>query len=136
MLSKTKTDNFKNTKTISMCRITQFMNKIFILKTSKYHYCFNSLLCQDIITVNVLPLTLLCHALLPDMAGRGRGALVNICSVAGLVAVPHLAVYSATQHYISALTRALATEYAGTGVVIQEVSPLSWTIFALFKTGQ
>ena len=112
------------------------MNKIFILKTSKYHYCFNSLLCQDIITVNVLPLTLLCHALLPDMARRGRGALVNICSVAGLVAVPHLAVYSATQHYISALTRALATEYAGTGVVIQEVSPLSWTIFALFKTGQ
>ena len=94
------------------------------------------MLCQDIITVNVLPLTLLCHALLPDMAGRGRGALVNICSVAGLVAVPHLAVYSATQHYISALTRALATEYAGTGVVIQEVSPLSWTIFALFKTGQ
>jgi len=78
---------------------------------------------KDIITVNVLPLTLLCHALLPAMAGRGRGALVNICSVAGLVAVPHLAVYSATQHYISALTRALATEYAGTGVVIQEVDP-------------
>ena len=72
--------------------------------------------------MNVLPLTMFCHALLPDMARRGRGAVINISSVAGLVPVPHLAVYSATQHYISALTQAIAQEYSGQGVVIQEVS--------------
>ena len=71
--------------------------------------------------MNVLPLTMFCHAFLPDMAKRGKGAIINISSVAGLVPVPYLAVYSATQHYISALTQALAQEYSGSGVVIQEV---------------
>jgi len=78
---------------------------------------------KEIITVNVLPLTMFCHAFLPDMAKRGKGAIINISSVAGLVPVPYLAVYSATQHYISALTQAIAQEYSGLGVVIQEVDP-------------
>ena len=75
--------------------------------------------------MNVLPLTMFCHAFLPDMAKRGKGAIINISSVAGLVPVPYLAVYSATQHYISALTQAIAQEYSGLGVVIQEVRSLS-----------
>ena len=75
--------------------------------------------------MNVLPLTMFCHAFLPDMARRGKGAIINISSVAGLVPVPYLAVYSATQHYISALTQAIAQEYSGLGVVIQEVRSLS-----------
>jgi len=78
---------------------------------------------KDILTVNILPLTMFCHAFIPDMAKRGKGAIVNISSVAGLVPIPYLAVYSATQHYISAFTQAIAQEYAGSGVVIQEVDP-------------
>ena len=77
--------------------------------------------------MNVLPLTMFCHAFLPDMAKRGKGAIINISSVAGLVPVPYLAVYSATQHYISALTQAIAQEYSGFGVVIQEVRSLCLT---------
>merc|ERR1712088_581522 len=75
------------------------------------------------LTVNMLPLTLLCHSLLPDMAMRGRGAVINISSVAALFPLPYLAVYTATQHYISAFTQAIAQELAGSGVVIQEVDP-------------
>ena len=69
----------------------------------------------------MLAVTLLCHALLPEMTGRGRGAIINISSVAGMIPLPYLAVYSATQHYISAFTQAIAQEAAGSGVVIQEV---------------
>ena len=72
-------------------------------------------------TVNMFAVTLLCHALLPEMTGRGRGAVINISSVAGLIPLPYLAVYTATQHYISAFTQAIAQELAGSGVVIQEV---------------
>ena len=68
--------------------------------------------------------TLFCHALLPEMTGRGRGAIINISSVAGLIPLPYLAVYSATQHYISAFTQAIALESSGSGVVIQEVTLL------------
>lgn len=78
---------------------------------------------KELLTVNMLPVTMFCHAFLPDMAKRGKGAVINISSVAGLVPVPFLAVYSATQHYISAFTQAIAQEYQGSGVVIQEVDP-------------
>ena len=79
---------------------------------------------QEMLTVNMLAVTLLCHALLPEMTGRGRGAIINISSVAGLIPLPYLAVYSATQHYISAFTQAIAQESKGSGVVIQEVKVL------------
>jgi len=78
---------------------------------------------KEMLTVNMLAVTLLCHALLPEMTGRGRGAIINISSVAGLIPLPYLAVYSATQHYISAFTQAIAQEASGSGVVIQEVDP-------------
>jgi len=78
---------------------------------------------KEIIIVNTLPLTLLCHAFLPDMVDKGRGAVINICSVAGIWPMPYLAVYSATKHYVAAFTQAIAAEYQGSGVVIQEVDP-------------
>jgi len=78
---------------------------------------------KEIITVNILPTTLLCHAFLPDMVARGRGAVINIASVAGIWPMPYLAVYSATKHYVAAFTQAIAAEYSGSGVVIQEVDP-------------
>ena len=62
---------------------------------------------------------------LPSAASATTRIPHNISSVAGLVPVPYLAVYSATQHYISALTQAIAQEYSGLGVVIQEVRSLS-----------
>ena len=77
---------------------------------------------KDIIVVNTLPTTLLCHAFLPAMVARGRGAVINISSVAGIWPMPYLAVYSATKHYVTAFTQAIAAEYQGSGVVIQEVS--------------
>ena len=36
---------------------------------------------------------------------------------------PYLAEYTATKHYMHALTEAIAIEYEGTGVIIQEVDP-------------
>jgi len=78
---------------------------------------------KEIIIVNTLPITLLCHAFLPDMVAKGRGAVINICSVAGIWPMPYLAVYSATKHYVAAFTQAIAAEYQGSGVVIQEVDP-------------
>ena len=74
------------------------------------------------LTANMFSVSLLCHALLPEMTGRGRGAVINISSAAScLPPLPYLAVYSATQHYVSAFTQAIAQELAGSGVVIQEV---------------
>ena len=68
---------------------------------------------KDIITVNVLSATMLCHALLPDMVEKGKGAIINIGSMcSNFGPIPYLATYAATKHYIAAFTQAIAAEYA------------------------
>ena len=67
---------------------------------------------KDIITVNVLSGTMLCHALLPDMVNNGKGAIINIGSICSYYPLPYLAIYAATKHYTAAFTQAIAAEYA------------------------
>lgn len=78
---------------------------------------------EDMITVNVTAATMLCHHMLPDMLKKGKGAIINISSMASYASMPYLAVYAATKHYMRAFTEALAAEYSGSGIVIQEISP-------------
>jgi NAD(P)-dependent dehydrogenase (short-subunit alcohol dehydrogenase family) len=53
---------------------------------------------------------------LAQMVKQGGGAIVNNSSVAGLVAFPGLAIYTATKHGIVGLTKAAALEHATQGI--------------------
>ena len=77
----------------------------------------------DIINVNVTSATHLCHSLLPKMIAKGRGAIINLSSVASHSPCPYYAEYAATKHYLTAFTQALASEYSESGVTIQCVEP-------------
>lgn len=59
---------------------------------------------------------LLAHRFLPAMAGRGRGGVVLMSSLAGLQGVPALAVYSATKAFLIGLGEALWAETRAAGV--------------------
>ncbi|WP_293406375.1 SDR family NAD(P)-dependent oxidoreductase [Phenylobacterium sp.] len=61
----------------------------------------------DTIAVNLSAPMLLSHALLPGMLARGRGHIVNIASVAGLIAAPFNEPYSATKFGLVGFTRSL-----------------------------
>ena len=63
------------------------------------------------------------QAVLPAMVARGRGRIVNIASVAGLVGGPYVTAYTAAKHALVGLTRALAVEYRNTGVLVNAVCP-------------
>ena len=78
---------------------------------------------MNMINVNITTCTLLTHAFLPRMRGKGRGAIINISSVARMQPMPFIAVYAATKHYVHAFTEALAYENKDSGVVFQEVTP-------------
>lgn len=78
---------------------------------------------ERIIKLNILGLTYLTHKLVNPMIALGRGGILNISSVVGLMPMPGRAVYSASKHYVTAFTEALRHELRGTGVVISQALP-------------
>ena len=60
---------------------------------------------------------------LPAMLARGSGAVISIASTAGLKGAPYIAAYVAAKHGLVGLTRALAAEYASSGVTFNCVCP-------------
>lgn len=68
------------------------------------------------------PLILAVH-LAEAMKPRGRGAIVNVSSVQGLVGTPNQICYAATKGAIDAMTRALAREVGPHGVRVNAVAP-------------
>ena len=62
-------------------------------------------------------------AVLPSMIERGQGSIVNIASVAGLVAGKGGAGYTASKHGVIGLTKHLSSEYARYGVKINAICP-------------
>jgi short-subunit dehydrogenase len=71
-----------------------------------------------------------CEALLdltsryaPEMAKRGRGAVINIASTASFQPLPGNATYAATKAFVLSLSEAVHAELAGTGVTLTAVCP-------------
>jgi NAD(P)-dependent dehydrogenase (short-subunit alcohol dehydrogenase family) len=60
---------------------------------------------------------------IPAMLKQGGGAIVNISSTAGVVALPGFPAYAATKGGIVALTLTAAVDYAKSGIRINVVSP-------------
>jgi short-subunit dehydrogenase len=60
---------------------------------------------------------------LPGMVQRGRGAVINMSSTAGLQPLPHNASYSAAKSYVLLLSEAVHEEVADRGVTVTAVVP-------------
>jgi short-subunit dehydrogenase len=76
-----------------------------------------------VVQVNLTAPIVLTRLVLPYLRTRGRGAVVNVASIAGRVPVGHEAVYSATKFGLRAFTFAMLEELHGSGITISAVSP-------------
>ncbi len=65
----------------------------------------------------------LTSAFAPDMVRRGRGAILNVASVAGMQPLPYSAGYSAAKAYVLTFSEALHQELGGLGVTVTALAP-------------
>lgn len=68
-------------------------------------------------------------AVIPEMRQRGEGRIVNITSIGGKIAIPHLTPYTASKFGFVGLSKAMRAELAKDGIVVTTVCP------GLMRTG-
>jgi NAD(P)-dependent dehydrogenase (short-subunit alcohol dehydrogenase family) len=78
---------------------------------------------RNVIEVDLTGAYLCARALLPGMIARKYGRIVNIASIAGKEGNPNASAYSAAKAGLIALTKSLGKELAGSGVIVNCVTP-------------
>lgn len=76
-----------------------------------------------LLNINLTSTFQLSNAVLPDMIEKQNGAIVNIASVAGLVAGRGGAAYTTAKHAVIGYTKHLASEYAKYNIKINAIAP-------------
>jgi len=78
---------------------------------------------RRVLEVNLVAPFLLAQTFGKKMLTAGKGSIINIASVAGLVGVADRTAYNASKHGLIGLTRTLAAEWGGRGVRVNAVCP-------------
>jgi 3-oxoacyl-[acyl-carrier protein] reductase len=78
---------------------------------------------ERVVAVNLAGPFYLARRLLPAMVSRGWGRLVNVSSISGTLGTAGMTAYCASKWGLNGLTRALAEEVKGQGVLVAAVLP-------------
>ena len=78
---------------------------------------------DDLVAVNLTGVLVSNSLVSPIMIKHGRGAIVNISSMAGRTSWPHSAEYSATKSGVIGVTRSAAMELGPHGITVNAVCP-------------
>jgi 3-oxoacyl-[acyl-carrier protein] reductase len=80
-------------------------------------------LLEETLQLNFVSASVACRAIIPGMAERGYGRIVNIGSVAAHTGNPTNHHYAAAKAALTSLGRSLTKEYAAAGVTINTIAP-------------
>ena len=78
---------------------------------------------ETMIRVNLIGTMLVTRAVLPHMLDRREGHIINMVSVAGLIAAPTITTYSAGKYGVRAFTDALRREVSPFGIKVSGIYP-------------
>ncbi|OQR77748.1 estradiol 17-beta-dehydrogenase 12-B isoform 1 [Tropilaelaps mercedesae] len=80
-------------------------------------------LMDQLIQANCTAATRMMRIILPAMAERKTGVIINISSLSSMYPLPLLSVYAGTKAYLDFVSQAVNTEYKRFGIVVQCVKP-------------
>jgi len=69
----------------------------------------------------------MCRAVVPVMRERGRGTIITIGSIGGIIALPYQGLYSATKFALEGLMEALRMEVRPSGIRVVLIEPADFT---------
>jgi short-subunit dehydrogenase len=78
---------------------------------------------REMVRLNVEAVVDLTSRFLPGMASRGRGAVLNVASLAAFQPLPGSATYAATKSFVLSFSEAIHEELRGSGVTVTAVCP-------------
>ncbi|XP_052271223.1 very-long-chain 3-oxoacyl-CoA reductase-like isoform X2 [Dreissena polymorpha] len=78
---------------------------------------------MNLLHVNCTSVTMMSSIVMPGMAQRKKGLVINIASAAGNMPTPLLSVYSACKVYVRYLSECLNHEYRNKGIEVQCINP-------------
>jgi uncharacterized protein len=77
----------------------------------------------EMLQLNIVSLTQLCHHIGKEMAKAGKGQILNVASTAAFQSGPLMAVYFASKAYVLSFSEALHNELSGKGVSVSCLCP-------------
>ncbi len=78
---------------------------------------------RELVSTNIDSAFYVGQAVARHMIKRGRGKIINICSVQSELARPGIAPYTATKGAMKMLTKGMCTDWAGYGLQINAIGP-------------
>jgi NAD(P)-dependent dehydrogenase (short-subunit alcohol dehydrogenase family) len=103
-------------------RITVLVNNAAVMPSGSLHETSPADF-DRCIAVNLRGTYLVSRAVIPAMLEGGKGSIIHMASVTGLLGLPGIAIYSATKGALIALARAMSTDYAHLGIRTNAVAP-------------
>ena len=78
---------------------------------------------DTLMAIDLRSVFLCCRAVIPEMLARGKGAIINVASVAGKEGNPNMTPYSAAKAGVIGFTKAVGKELAQKGIRVNAVAP-------------
>jgi len=78
---------------------------------------------EILLSVDLKGVFLCSKFVLPHMLEKGRGKIINIASIAGLVGFGQSAAYAAAKGAVVNLTRQMASDYSAKGICVNAIAP-------------
>ncbi len=103
-------------------RLDVLVNNAGVMKQARFHEETPERV-EEVCRVNYVGAAALIRAALVPMRAQGRGHVLNVASINGLLGFPYTASYSASKFALVGLTESLRREYYGTGVTFTSFCP-------------